>query len=157
MEFRETLGQLEGTSMQSTIPSDINSELADAQAYVADAPELLLEALKKINSSYRAHERMQHHNVEFGITKNRDTFSTLTLTRGHYHQIGSTDGNRVLVIYKEAKHVGFGLFDEDLSTCLPLDLDELMDEIKQEVNSIVVRMSIEMILVDMHQLSDPED
>jgi len=156
-KFRETFGQT-GNQVytMSHTSEETEQELVEAEEFVASSAQLLRIALGAVNANHTAYHHMHHHDVEFGITKNRETFSVLSLTRGHYHPIGNA-GNYAIVIYKEAKHIGFGLFDEDQTTCLPIDIDEVIMELMEaHSDPIMQRMQMEMLLLNLDHLTTPE-
>jgi len=117
--------------------------------------DLLHAALRAVKANPTADQFMNHHNVEFGITKNRTTFSVFTLTRGHFHPI-SNAGDLTIIIYKESKHLGFGLFNEDKDTCLPIDIDELIAELELEDDPHQRNWRRNMILDNLADLARPE-
>ena len=93
----------------------------------------------------------EHQNADFGLAKSR-TFSLLSLTNGDYTSVGSTLDDKAIVVYRLAKDIGFGLFDEDTSVCLPIDLDELIDEIMEIPSGMVRDFMIQMMFTDLDKL-----
>lgn len=161
-KFRETFGILEKVQKMNQSEQQLELEVDEAVGFMATAYMLLRAALGSVLANPHADQFMEHRNKELGITKNRQTFSEQTITRGHYQQVGPTSGDekpdsKQLAIYKVSKHLGFGLLDDTMPAILPLDINEVIAEISaDDANPITQRFRVEMILSELEQLARPE-
>jgi len=114
-EFRETFGQqLEGVTMTTRI--------IDYRNTMTNKFRLRLSTL--LDMKRHGKLIMQHNGVDFAVTKNARTYGTDYVTTASFHLIGSI-GDKAIIVYVTEHDAHFGLYDEEMETCLPIDIHEL--------------------------------
>ena len=143
--------------MNDSSPDD--EPVTAAEQYMAQAHSILSEFLSAVFASPIAHKGMDHRDRDFGFTDNPETFTVASLTRGNYHLIGTASNSRSFVAYQLEKAEGYGIFDDDTSGLLPLEVDDLIAEIKKNDDPIVQQAHVKFIGEQMLRIltqADPD-
>jgi hypothetical protein len=152
-KLRETFGILsgKGTPMNTT-PNEASPALPGVreEEFRSFASQQLYERLVTI----RQHPNIRFKTVSdhFSTAKNR-TFSPLRVSAGSYSVLGSKREGFAIAVFRIGKNdAAYGIVDEDRPTCLPLDIDELISEVKRLRSISNAEKEMRQILEDLDDM-----
>jgi len=99
--------------------------------------------------------RLHSHTNYFGITHDAETFDATTVitTTVQFEAIAGT-GSRPIIIYEVGGEIGFGVFDEEQTTCLAVSVGNLIYELPFDESPVVQRDQLEMMLRNLDNIID---
>jgi len=95
--------------------------------------------------------RMEHNDVDFGITQNVETFSTRSTTVASYQVIGENGDKEIVVYVTTGAEAHYGLYDEPSGNCLPIDTRELVSTWADE-KPVTQRKQLALLRAELDKL-----
>ncbi|HEY8886604.1 MAG TPA: hypothetical protein VIM31_03860 [Candidatus Microsaccharimonas sp.] len=128
----------------------ITNEEEEFTRVMAELSSSLYEHLSAVQRGIaEGDNRLEQQNKDFGISSKR-TFNDFSLTHGDYSPVGYTSDQIAIVVYHLSKDIGFGLFDND--HLLPIDSDQLIEEIMEFANDDDRNFMVQMMLANILKL-----
>ena len=124
--------------------------------FMLELGDTLYDRLRTLNDTGAF---LQHRDVTMGFARNIETFSPYTVAKADFEPIGSYKDKAIIVygiprhlMHMSYKEVGFGLYDDEDSVCVRLDIDALRTLIMEPELLIEQFTSAEMLIRNLDKL-----